>query len=248
MNDRWRPPLLRRARAVASRTARRTARRPRSRHVPAAPPRAALILRLVVSNQRALDAHELEHARQHDIEPLAHERLVHLRAAKHRLRAEPVERLEAVPELPAGHAGIARAVVVVRIANRAPLDTRSALVVLLAQPPLQVVRELLDHVAAGDADCRTSRLDVEDPGKDVRDEPEARHAWECGGLLPAVGPGTMGRVSRAMAVRGGEEHVPTEVRSLVVVDRKKQRVDLQLRADSLDQHWFEHGAICIKIN
>ena len=186
------------------------------------PPRATRILCLVLADHWPLQAQQFERARHHDVESVLDKLLVHLYPAVHRLHAEPVERLEPVAELPAGHTGAPRTVVVVRVANRAPLHAHRAIVVLFAQPPLQVVGQLLDHVAASDADGPVSRADVDDPWDRVGDEAELSNAWECCGLLPAIRPGTMGRVCGAVAVRGREEHVPLKVRSRFVVADREQ--------------------------
>jgi len=212
--------------------------------VPAAPPRAARILHIIIADQRALDAQQLEHARHRDVEPLEQQPLVQLQATEHRLRAEPVERLEPVSELSARHARAPRAVVVVRVADRAPSCGRRALVVLLAQPALQVVRQLLYQIAACDADGPVRRADIDDPGKHTRDDAELGHAGKCCGLLPAVRPRAVGGVCGTVAVRGREQHVPAEMRSLFVADWDQKRIDLWCRCNSLYLHHFQNGAIC----
>ena len=70
----------------------------------AAPPRVAWILYVVIADQRSIHAQQLQHARLCDVEPFQQELLVKLQATEHHLRTEPVERLEPVSELSAGHA------------------------------------------------------------------------------------------------------------------------------------------------
>jgi len=132
---------------------------------------------------------------------------------------------------------------VVRVADRAPSHGRRALVVLLAQPALQVVRQLLYQIAAGDADGPVRRADIDDPGKHTRDDAELGHAGKCCGLLPAVRPRAVGGVCGTMAVRGREQHVPAEMRSLFVADWGQKRVDLWCRCNSLYLHHFQNGAV-----
>src|SRR6266852_3773349 len=98
--------------------------------MPAPPPRLASIL-LLLLNQRPLHANQLEYAWHHDIEPFQQVLLALLYAPEHRLRTQPVERLESVSQLSARHARAPRAIVVVCVPDRPSSRSRRALVVLL---------------------------------------------------------------------------------------------------------------------
>ena len=90
------------------------------------------------------------------------------------------------------------------VTDRAPSQARRAVIIFLAQPSLQVVRQLFYQVATGNAGGPVRRADMNDPGKRARNNAKLGHTGECCGFLSAIRPRAMGGIRGTVAVRGRE--------------------------------------------